>query len=104
MASPQGWFKEVKVFGLFFLSILAAFYFFTNAQLVFVMFQDAFSRVEASNFEDFSQLMTHNAAMEEQHSQEERLQLEAKFAQIQQEVQQGTSISLTMQEFLAQKE
>lgn len=84
--------KETKAMIIIFLSILCVFYFFTNAQLVFYTFKDAFSSVNAAELHQISETLMHNAAENEKESNLK--QIEKRFAQIQEENTTGSILAL----------
>ena len=88
--------KETKAMIIIFLSILCVFYFFTNAQLVFYTFKDAFSSVNAAELHQISETLIHNAAENEKESNLK--QIEKRFAQIQEENTTGSILALWMEE------
>ena len=84
--------KETKAMIIIFLSILCVFYFFTNAQLVFYTFKDAFSSVNAAELHKISETLMHNA--EENEKEANLKQIEKRFAQIQEENTTGSILAL----------
>ena len=86
---------------IIFLSILCVFYFFTNAQLVFYTFKDAFTSVNAAELHQISETLMHNAA---DNTKEDNLkQIEQRFAEIQNEHATGNILSLGMDELVQGK-
>ena len=86
---------------IIFLSILCVFYFFTNAQLVFYTFKDAFTSVNAAELHQISETLMHNAA---DNTKEDNLkQIEQRFAEIQNEHITGNILSLGMDELVQGK-
>lgn len=88
----ENFLKETKAMIIIFLSILCVFYFFTNAQLVFYTFKDAFSSVNAAELHQISETLMHNAAENEKESNLK--QIEKRFAQIQEENTTGSILAL----------
>ena len=97
----KNFFKETKAMIIIFLSILCVFYFFTNAQLVFYTFKDAFTSVNAAELHQISETLMHNAA---DNTQEDNIkQIEKRFAEIQNEHTTGNILSLGMDELVQGK-
>lgn len=96
------WLNEIKVFGALFLGVLVVFYFFTNAQLIFLMAQDIFGSFEAKDSTTISQQFTHQAAPLQQDTKSTLEDLQQKVAML--KLKNTQELALSLHEFLAQKD
>ncbi len=97
-------FSELKTLMILFAIVFSAFFFFTNAQLVFATLSDTFS-AEPSSTPALIQLESeHHSAQTQEVQQEKLAALEEKFAQIQQQQRSEKDLAVSLQSFLDQKQ
>lgn len=97
-------FSELKTLLIFFAIVFSAFFFFTNAQLVFATLSDTFSK-EVNPTPSLIQLESEHHSAQIQEAQQEKIAaLEEKFAKIQQQQGSEKELAVSLQNFLDQKQ
>ncbi len=97
-------FSELKTLMILFAIVFSAFFFFTNAQLVFATLSDTFSAEPSSTPELIQLESEHHSAQTQEVQQEKLAALEEKFAQIQQQQRSEKDLAVSLQSFLDQKQ
>lgn len=95
-------FNEIKVLLLLFLVVLVSFYFFTNAQLIFLMVQDTFSPLQFKNSTVVPESLTHQAAPLQKETKSLLEDLQEKVSDL--DLVKTKELAPSLQAFLAQKD